>query len=320
MNTSAAQHPHVSVVVPARNEEQHIAGCVRSILEQEIDGGVEVIVADGRSADRTSELASAAGATVVANPAGTTPAGLNAALEHARGDVVVRFDAHAEMPPGYLAACVGSLDGDRARPLCVGGWRRVAARGPWGRATAAALASRFGVGNPRLWRPPQPTERPVEVDTVALGAWFADDLRALGGWNERYLRNQDFELNHRLRKGGGRVVFDPRVWSIYRPRETPAAIARQYWDYGQFKALMLAEQPRSLRPRQLAPIGLLATLLAAPRFTPARAVLGVYGLTLAAVSARSGAGWRTAAALATMHLTWGAGLVVGFAQYAARRR
>src|SRR5947199_224982 len=106
MITSAAQRPHVSVVVPARNEERHVSGCVRSILEQEVEGGVEVIVADGRSVDRTAELARAAGATVVANPAGTTPAGLNAALEHARGDVVVRFDAHAEMPPGYLAACL----------------------------------------------------------------------------------------------------------------------------------------------------------------------------------------------------------------------
>ena len=139
----------------------------------------------------------------------------------------------------------------------MGGWRRVASQGPWGRATAAALASRFGVGNARLWRSPRPGDRPLEVDTVALGAWFAEHLRALGGWNERYLRNQDFELNHRLRRAGGRVVFDPGVWSIYRPRESPAALARQYWDYGRFKALLLVEQPRSLRPRQLAPIALL---------------------------------------------------------------
>src|SRR5438270_2598016 len=254
MMTSAVHRPRVSVVVPARNEERHVAACVRSILDQDVRGGVEVIVADGRSMDRTGEPAGAAGARVVPNPAGATPAGLNAALERARGDVIVRFDAHAEMPPGYLAACLAALDGQHGGAVCVGGWRRVAGQGPWGRATAAALASRFGVGNARLWRSPRPGDRPLEVDTVALGAWFAEHLRALGGWNERYLRNQDFELNHRLRRAGGRVVFDPGVWSIYRPRESPAALARQYWDYGRFKALLLVEQPRSLRPRQLAPI------------------------------------------------------------------
>jgi succinoglycan biosynthesis protein ExoA len=327
MTTSAARHaskpdrakrepPRVSVVVPARDEEAHIRACVRSILEQELDGGVEVVVADGCSGDRTAERARAAGAVVVPNPAGTTPAGLNAALRRARGEIVVRFDAHAEMPSGYLAACVRALDRQPGAPVCVGGWRRVAGQGPWGRATAAALASPFGVGNPRIWRSPDDGDGPVEVDTVALGAWFADRLRALGGWNERYVRNQDFELNYRLRRSGGRVVFDPEVWSIYRPRESPAALARQYWDYGRFKAMLLAEQPASLRPRQLAPVGLVATAVAAalPGLTrrPARAALAVYGITVGAVAARSGAGWRAAAVLATMHLTWGAGLVAGF--------
>jgi succinoglycan biosynthesis protein ExoA len=313
----------VSVVVPARNEEQHIAACVRSILQQDVGAEVEVIVADGRSRDRTAEVARAAGATVVPNPLGTIPAGLNAALTHARGEVIARFDAHAEMPPGYLAACLTALGQQRGAKVCVGGWRRVEGRGPWSRATAAALASRFGVGNPRIWRPPRPADEPVEVDTVPLGAWFAEDLRALGGWNERYLRNEDFELNQRLRRAGGRVVFDPHVWSIYRPRESPAAIARQYWDYGRFKALMLAEQPRSLRPRQVAPLALLATLAAAavpgPASTPARAAIGVYVVTLGVVAARSSEGWRTGATLASMHLSWGAGLAAGLARQVAKR-
>jgi succinoglycan biosynthesis protein ExoA len=307
-------HPRVSVIVPARNEEQHIGACVRSILSQDIGaGGVEVIVAVGRSADATAETARRAGATVVPNPAGSTPAGLNAALAQCRGDVVVRFDAHAEMPAGYVAACLRALE-RQAGPVCVGGWRRVAGDGPWGRATGAALASRFGVGNPRLWRRPE-TDAPVEVETVALGCWSAQELRAVGGWSERFSRNQDFELNHRLRRAGGKVIFDPHIWSVYKPRETPRGIARQYWDYGRFKALMLAEAPESLRPRQLAPILLLATLAAAAfpgrARTPARAAVGAYATTLAVVAAHSRAGWRTAAVIALMHLTWGAGLVVG---------
>jgi succinoglycan biosynthesis protein ExoA len=310
----------VSVIVPARNEEEHIEACVHSILDQHVDGGLEVIVADGNSRDRTAALARRAGAVVVDNANGSTPAGLNAALARCRGDVVVRFDAHAEMCSGYVAACLRALDREGGR-ACVGGWRRVAARGPWGRATAAALASRFGVGNPGLWRPPSPGERPHEVDTVALGCWRADQLRAIGGWDERYLRNQDFELNHRLRRAGGRVVFDPQISSIYKPRESPAAIARQYWQYGRFKALLLAEEPRSLRPRQLAPIGLLAAamLAVAPgRVRPAaRLGLAGYTATLVGVAARTPAGWRTAAVFVTMHAAWGAGLVAGIAALGA---
>jgi GT2 family glycosyltransferase len=233
---------------------------------------------------------------------------------------VVRFDAHAEMSPGYVAACLRALDREPG-PACVGGWRRVAGSGPWGRATAAALASRLGVGNPRLWRAPNAAERPQEVDTVALGCWPTEQLRAVGGWDERYLRNQDFELNHRLRRAGGRVVFDPEIWSIYKPRESPAAIARQYWQYGRFKALLLAEEPRSLRPRQLAPLGLLAAIVLAvvpaDARDAARLGLGIYAASLAGAAARTGAGWRTGVVFATMHVAWGAGLVVGMAELGA---
>src|SRR5205814_5217805 len=111
-------------------------------------------------------------------------------------------------------------------------------------------------GNPRLWRRPAANTR-VDVDTFALGCWRSDELRAAGGWDPRFRRNQDFELNYRLRESGRRIVFDPAIWSIYRPRESLLALARQYLDYGRFKALMIASAPRSLRPRQLAPLALL---------------------------------------------------------------
>jgi glycosyltransferase involved in cell wall biosynthesis len=321
MGVSAAP-PRVSVIVPARNEGPHIDACVRSILGQRVHGEIEVIVADGRSSDGTAAIASAAGATVVDNPTGRTPHGLNAALAAARGDVVVRFDAHATMPPGYVEACLRAL-AEEPGAVNVGGWRRVDAIGPWGRATGAALASRFGVGNPRIWRRPEAGSARVDVDTVPLGCWPASRLRAVGGWSESFLRNQDFELNHRLRSAGGRVVFDPDVWSIYRPRESLRGIASQYWQYGWFKALMLATAPESLRPRQLAPVGLLAAAaLSALPIRPARAAraaLVAYAVGLAAASAHSRAGWRTAVVFSTVHVAWAGGLTGGLAKVALAR-
>ncbi|HZT15008.1 MAG TPA: glycosyltransferase family 2 protein [Gaiellaceae bacterium] len=302
----------VSVIIPAYNEARHIEACLRSVLAQEVDGELEVIVADGDSTDATAELARAAGAVVVSNPRRLTPAGLNAALAAVTAPVVVRFDAHAEMPPGYVAACLRALAAEPGA-VNVGGWRDVRADGPWGRATAAALRSRFGVGNPRIWRRPTGDGWRRDVDTVPLGCWPTEALRTAGGWDERFVRNQDFELNHRLRRRGGRVVFDPAIWSIYHPRESLAALARQYWQYGRFKARMLAEDPRSLQLRQLAPVALVAAAAATPAPGPigraGRAALGGYGLVLAVTTARGRGGWRTAPALAAMHGSWVAGLL-----------
>jgi glycosyltransferase involved in cell wall biosynthesis len=320
--SASPSSPRVSVIVPARNEAEYIAACVRSVLAQDVSVDFEVIVADGRSSDDTARLAREAGATVVDNPQGITPAGLNAALAAARGDVIVRFDAHAVMPPGYIEASVRALEEEPAA-AGAGGWRQIDANGPWGRAIGAALASRFGIGNPRLWRRPPEDEGRVDVDTFNLGSWRTADLRAQGGWSERFIRNQDFELNYRLRRAGGRIVFDPAIWSIYHPRESLRAIARQYWDFGRYKTLMIASDPRSLEPRQLGPIGLLAAAAAAVlpwRLAgPARAALAVYCGVLTIVAARGGGGWRTLPVLATIHASWGVGFLAGLATSGSRR-
>lgn len=307
----------VSVIIPARDEAAYIGACVSSIQEQELAGELEVIVADGASQDETRTLAGDAGATVIDNSERTIPAALNKLLEAASGDVIVRFDAHALMPPGYIAACLAAL---AAVPEAgnVGGWREPEGRGPWGRACGIALASPAGVGNARIWRRPKPGEQRREVETVPLGCFPADRLRSVGGWRVDLLANEDFDLNHRLRQAGWKVIFDPAIWSVYHPRESLPEIAQQYWRYGRWKAVMIAGAPESIRPRQLAPVGLLATVAAAPAFMRARAALGLYTVALGAVAARSGA-WRVAPVLAAMHLSWAAGLVTRLAAFAIRR-
>src|SRR5690348_1616333 len=97
--------PRVSVVVPARDEATHIDACVRSILAQKVEGGLEVVVVDGRSSDDTAAIAEVAGARVIDNPDQVIPAALNRGVAAARSPIVIRFDAHSEMPPGYIAAC-----------------------------------------------------------------------------------------------------------------------------------------------------------------------------------------------------------------------
>jgi succinoglycan biosynthesis protein ExoA len=312
--------PRVSVVIPALNEAAYIERCVRSVVEQEAPGGLEVIVVDGSSSDGTAELARAAGAVVLENPQRAIPSALNRGLEAASGEVVVRFDAHAEMPPGYVVACLRALD-EEGGAASVGGWREARGQGPWGRALGSALASPLGVGHSLIWRRPANGDGRRDVEHVPLGCFHMQALEGVGGWREDLFANEDFELDYRLRAKGGRIVFDPSIWSVYRPRESLQAIAGQYWRYGRSKAIVLRETPRSLQPRQLAPPALLAAAALAvvpnPAATLARLLLGSYGLALAGTAARSSAGWRTAPVLATMHLAWGAGVVFGLA---SRRR
>jgi len=306
--------PAVSVVIPARDEAPYIDACVRSVIAQDIDADVEVLVVDGASTDGTDALARTAGATVVDNPERTIPAALNRGLAGAAGEVLIRFDAHGEMPDGYLSAVLRAL---REEPHAgnVGGWRKAEGVGPWGRAAGAALASPFGVGNAGIWRRPPTASSRRDVDTVPLGCFPVSLLRDLGGWRSDLLANEDFDLNYRIRRAGWRVVFDPAIWSVYRPRESLGEVARQYWRYGRWKAAMVAREPASLRARQIAPPLLVSTAVATavpgPVGRAAQVVMAGYGLGLAAVASRSGAGWRTAPVLAAMHLGWGSAFLWG---------
>jgi succinoglycan biosynthesis protein ExoA len=147
-------------------------------------------------------------------------------------------------------------------------------------------------------------------------------LREVGGWRPDLVRNQDFELNHRLRATGGRIVYDPAISFVYRPRESLRALWAQYWQFGHWKAIVLADTPASLRPRQLAPLGLLLT--AAASFSggtagrTARPLLAVYGLGISSVAARS-RNWRTAPVLVTIHAAWALGFLTRMARLLSRR-
>jgi hypothetical protein len=182
------------------------------------------------------------------------------------------------------------------------------------------LRSPFGVGNARLWRRPESSER-RDVETVPFGCFPTDVLRRVGGWRPDLIRNQDFELNYRLRGAGGRIVFDPDIRFVYLPRESLTAICRQYAQFGRWKAVVLAGAPGSLRPRQLAPLGLAAVAAAAlggPLARPARVAVAAYACAVATVAVRS-RNWRTAPVVAGIHLAWATGFVAGAAGLAVAK-
>jgi hypothetical protein len=249
---------------------------------------------------------------VVDNPTGLTPTGLNIGMATATGEVVVRCDAQARLPVGYVSRAIDTLL--RTEATNVGGMQVPRGDGYWQSAIAAAMVSRLGSGGARYRV--GGVEGPVE--TVYLGVYDKAKLLELGGFDERFFRTQDYELNHRINQMGGTVWFDPELAVEYRPRGSLAALSRQYFQYGASKRNFSRVHPGSLRLRQLASPSLVAVLaasvLAAP-FWPITLVVPptyLFALIVGSVSitlSRETLG--IAAALATMHISWGAGFWLG---------
>ena len=329
--------PAVSVILPARNAETTLPATLDSILSQDYPGGIEVIVADGSETAATADLLRARYPQVlrVDNPDRGISAGLNRALAAARHPVVQRCDAHAVLPPGYIARAVEVLI--RTGAVNVGGRVNPIGTTPFERAVALATVTRLGAGDARyrVGGPPGP------VDTVFPGTFRRAAVDAAGGFDETLLRNEDYELNWRLRAHGGTVWFAPELVADYRPRGSFAALARQYCDYGRWKRVVLRRHPRSLKVRQLAPLLLLLALAASVLLAAAGGLLaagwpapgaeaaghgllalaalcpGAWAVALLGVSAAAGLRRRRPeavlmpAVLATIHLAWAAGFLAG---------
>jgi glycosyltransferase involved in cell wall biosynthesis len=314
--------PDVSVVMPVRDDAEGLPGAVAAVLAQAYPGRVEVVLGVAPSRDGTEAAAArlAAGdarVRVVDNPSGSTSAGLNRAIEASTGEVVARVDAHAELEPGYLRRAVEVLRATGADN--VGGVQQAVGRTPFERAVATAMTSRLGVGNARFHY----GGAPGPTDTVYLGVFRRAALERVGGFDETLVRNQDYELNWRLRATGGTVWFDPELRVRYRPRGSLRALARQYHEYGRWKREVLRRHPRSLRWRQLAPpLALLVNAaglalgLGSRRTRLALAAPGLYAAALAATAPRDP---RLPLVYATMHLAWGAGFLRGPGVHLKRR-
>ena len=307
-------------MIPVRNEVSTIAATLDACLGQHYDGDIEIVVADGGSDDGTGEVLASyrdRGVRVIDNPGRTAPPGLNAAIAASSGDVVVRCDGHSILPEDYVDRVTRVLAATGAAN--VGGIQRAMGRTPIQRGIARAMTNPLGVGDAKFHRGGDagPT------DTVYLGAYDRSALQSVGGFDETLTRNQDYELNVRLREAGGTIWFDPEIEVSYTPRSNLLALWRQYYDYGRWKRRVLRIHPGSLRWRQAAPpilvIGLVGSLVLVA--TPGRAlgatVIGGYVGALGAasvyeaVTARDPAGILAGPAIAIMHIAWGAGFLTG---------
>jgi len=318
--------PLVTILVPMRNEEDFIVGCLESLLRQTYPADrLEILVLDGESTDRSAEMVNAISAgdsrvRLLSNPQRLQAAGMNLGIREARGEIMVRADAHAVYGPEYVAGCVAHLAAGRAEN--VGGLQRPVGTTAFGKAVAAALQTPLGAGN----APYRLAKEVRYADTVWLGAWRTETLRELGGFRDDMAANEDYELNCRLRERGGRILLDPSLPSTYYPRTSPRRLWRQYFQYGMGKIQCLRAHPNSLVLRQLlvpvAIIALLISLLLIPlTLLPALGIGGLYLLLLllGSVAAAARFGWRHLPLLPfiypVIHCAWALGFWWGLFRF-----
>ena len=329
------EFPPVSVVMPVRNEERHLAESVRHVLGQDYPGELELVLAVGPSADRTEELARELAAhprvTAVPNPSGMIPAALNAAVRAARHQVIARVDGHALLPAGYLRTAVTALIETGAAD--VGGVMAAEGVTTFQRAVAWGMTSKIGVGSAAF----HTGGGAGPADSVYLGVYRREAIEQAGGYDEEMLRAEDWDLNYRIRARGGQIWFTPALRVTYRPRAGVRALGSQYFHYGRWRRVVIREHPETASFRYLAPpaaaglvaLGLaagvagLAGIAAMGGGTPAGVrwlvagfvIPGTYlaGITAAGVvlarTVPAGVRIRVPLVLGIMHMCWGTGFL-----------
>lgn len=310
--------PAISVIMPLLNEERHLADAVTAVADQHYRGELEIVLAVGPGHDDTLIVARRLAQgdpriTVVENPTGRTPDGLNLAVAAAGHEIIVRVDGHGFLSRGYIERAVRLLEETGA--VNVGGVMLAVGETPFEKAVAVAMRSRLGVGGARF----HTGGKAGPSDTVYLGVFRREALLSCGGYDPRFTRAQDWELNYRLRRGGGVVWFDPELTVQYRPRSTLRALARQYRDYGRWRRVVASHHQGSINARYLAPpaallacaVGLIGGLAWRPLWlVPTAYAMGVgVGGLAAARHEKLAVAVRLPYVLATMHGSWGWGFL-----------
>ncbi|MEN9713780.1 MAG: hypothetical protein RLZZ164_444 [Actinomycetota bacterium] len=314
--------PAISVIMPVLNEATHLEEAVQSILNQNYSGDLELILALGPSRDETNAIAAQLAKKnkairLIDNPRSLTTVAMNLAAKDAKHDVLVRIDAHSEPTEGYLQRGVEILfEQDAAE---VGGVMDARGRSAFQKAVAFAYKSRWGIGGAAY----HVGGEAGEAESAYLGIFQRKAFEAVGGYDESIVRGEDWDLAQRIKANGGKVWFSPELRVIYWPRGRFEKLVRQFYSTGVWRGDLTRRDFARTSKRYFAPpilvLGIaLGLLLSLGGYLVGLIPLLAYLLGLFAVAiTASNLGFKSRIALviamATMHLSWGWGFLIGFA-------
>ena len=309
--------PSITVILPILNEEADLQNCISAILQQDYAGEIEIILALGPSKDKTNQIAQNLAAAdkrikLVNNPTGQTAKGLNLAIAESSFEIICRIDGHSEISNSYLKTAISIMQEKGA--VNVGGLMHADSQSGLQRTIAQAMRSKLGVGASKF----HTGGKAGPSDTVYLGTFKKSAILAAGGFDERYIRAQDWELNHRMRAQGGLIWFDPRLVVTYRPRKSLSKLAKQYFQYGRWRRVISRQHPKTTNFRYLAPpvalvINLLSVvfgvLVAKIFFLPVLIYITLLIIGGLITGRKIADKLLMPIVFATMHLSWGAGFI-----------
>lgn len=331
-----SERPIVSVILAVRNEAHWIGKCLASLQSQEApDFDLEILAIDGRSTDGTREVLDRLARTdprvkVLDNPQMRTPFAFNLGLRAARGDLVCIFGSHTIYRPDYIRVCREQLRahgavGCQGRILTCSEGRRLE-----NRLVIWALSHRFGSSG-KSFR----TQGDGFVDALNFPVLIRQAVIEAGGYDEELVRNQDNDMNQKLRARGHKLYSTGKTCCRYYPKDTIREMLRYATRNGFWNVVSLKKNPSSMGVRHFVPflflLGLLVSvLLAATGFLapvpdrilwilPLLALLGAHlgaglvaSLQVAARESSAGALWLPLVFLA-FHAAYGWGTLAGLA-------
>lgn len=252
----------VSLVVPVYNEENYIENFIDSILKQDYNfNQMELIFVDGNSTDKTKELiekkmqSTDISYQLLDNEKRITPISLNIGIKKAKGDIIIRLDAHSQYPQNYVTKCVYYLNNTEAEN--VGCLIETISEGNVGNAIANVLSSKFGVGNSKF----RTNAKSGYVDTVPFGTFRRNLFNKIGYFDERLPRNQDSEFNYRIIKNGGKIYLFNDIKIIYHPRNTIKKLISMAMLNGKWNLFTSYLAPGSMKLRHFIPFVFVISLI-----------------------------------------------------------
>lgn len=324
--------PFVSLIIPCRSEERFVGQCLDSIIVNDYPKDqIEVLVVDGMSEDETRMIVERYAQQysfirLLDNPKKITSTALNIGIANAKGDIIMRMDAHNLYPPDYISGLVDWLEKTGADN--VGGiWITLPANETAiAQAIAIGMSHPFGVGDSyfRIG-----TSEPRLVDTVPFGCYRKEVFNRIGLFDEELVRNQDDEFNHRLLKNGGRIYLVPQIVSYYYARDSFWKVWRMYYQYGYFKPLIVQKVGRLFTVRQIVPpifvLCLLTSGLMSLRFPVMTLIFTAIILTYVLINTICSCvvafkhgircGFAIFAVLPILHLSYGLGYLAGMGRF-----
>ena len=230
--------PTISIVIPMRNEELYISDCIEGFMSQTYPSdSFNIIVVDGMSEDKSVDIVKLyqkkyKNILLLDNKKKIASNGFNIGIKTSENDYVGIFSAHSVPSKDYIEVAIDTIQ--RSGAECVGGPMNAKSRNLVGSAISYATSVPFGIGASKFHY----SKKEEFVETVYQGIFDRKIFDRIGFFDEDLIRNQDDEMSYRIRKSGGKILFNPQIKSIYHSRSTLVGLARQYFQYGLYKPLV----------------------------------------------------------------------------------